>query len=478
MNRYFIQGEGRRDFPKRSYAKLDQIEPPNIDDAPEIMFAFDAVDAEWSGFDRGQLLSLANDQQDQERLHRFWAQRFAPPYDRKPTGPDPFDELPIYRIEITLRREDPMAKVFLAARNQWLEIDLNSSLGQEVDVFGGLFMAPVPARLGHTPRRATSSESLERLFDMDGWPDATVQELEAALGSVTCDIGQLLMFDVGQGSATALMCQCGHLMMYFDVGCGVYRNAKTKPATISFCTHEPPVVILSHWDADHWAGATIDKRLLAMTWIAPRQSISSKHKAFGNDILKAGGRILIVPSTLPSITFGGAAQTLELRRCTGIDRNGSGLALIVEDHRSQMGWLLTGDAGYNFVPPPLPQNLSAVVVPHHGADMGSASIPPTSAHPAYARLLYSFGPGNAHGSTSVSHPTAAAVAAHAAAGWPTGAWSPPPPATTPAGRPVLATASHNSTHQGGIAVGWSTPPYSLLSGHAATCPDVMLVLQS
>lgn len=475
MNRYFIPGEGRRDFPRRSYAKLDQIEPPNQAEAKDILFAFDAIDAEWPGFREG-LLSLEPGPHAEANLHRFWAQRFAPPDKREIEGPDPFDELPIYRIEITLGRHDTVAENLLGAGDQWFEMELDTQGELEVDVFGGLFMAPVPARLAHLPRPAVPAAALTRLFDMDNWPDATEDELVAAL-EIGCRMEQLIMFDIGQGSATALVCRCGQPVTYFDVGCGVYRNAKTKPSQISFCTHESPRVILSHWDADHWAAATLDRRLLGMIWIAPRQSISNKHKAFGNDILKAGGRLLIVPPTLSPLRWGTAGQTLELRRCTGTDRNSSGLALVVEDHTSQRGWLLTGDAAYNFVPGALPLDLAAVVVPHHGADMGPASIPP-SAGPGYARLLYSFGPDNAHGRTSVRHPTTAAISAHGAAGWPHGAWAPPPPAMKPAGQPVLATASHLTTHERGIAVGWSGPPFPTLFGHAASCPDVMPVVQS
>jgi hypothetical protein len=475
MNQYFIPGEGRRDYPRRSYAKLDQIEPPNQVEAKDILFAFDAIDAEWPGF-RDGLLMLQPGPGTEAKLRRFWDLRFAPPSSRKIDGNDPFDELPIYRIEITLGRVNPLAEILLGAGDQWFEISLDTKGDLEVDVFGGLFMSPVPARLAHLPRPAKPAASLTRLFDMEDWPDATEDELVTAL-QIGCRMEQLIMFDVGQGSATALVCQCGMPVTYFDVGCGVYRNTKTRPSRISFCTHEPPRVILSHWDADHWAAATLDRRLLGMTWIVPRQSISAKHKAFGNDILKTGGRILIVPPTLSPLKWGAAGQTLELRRCTGIDRNSSGLALVVDDYASQRGWLLTGDAAYNFVPGPLPHDLAAVVVPHHGADMGAVSIPP-SAGPGYARLLYSFGPDNAHGRTGVRHPTIAAITAHSVAGWPHRGWALPPPAMNPPGLPVLATASHLTRHEQGIAVGWSRPPSPTLCGHAATCPDLLPVVQS
>jgi hypothetical protein len=57
MNRYFIPEEGRRDFPRRSFARIDQIEPINPESAEKNTFSFDAVDADWKGLEPGSLLS-------------------------------------------------------------------------------------------------------------------------------------------------------------------------------------------------------------------------------------------------------------------------------------------------------------------------------------------------------------------------------------------------------------------------------------
>ena len=187
---------------------------------------------------------------------------------------------------------------------------------------------------------------------------------------------------------------------------------------------------------------------------------------------------MIVPPSTTSLGWAGQDQNFELRRCVGTDRNGSGLALIVEDRRSQRGWLLPGDAGYNYIPGPIPADLAAVIVPHHGADMGTASVPPQNSGNSYSRLLYSFGPGNAHGRSAVRHPTQAAVNAHIGAGWAHGGWSPPPPGVNPAGQPVLATASHPTTHEHGIAVGWGGAPAPPLQIHAGGCGKMMPIIQT
>jgi len=366
--------------------------------------------------------------------------------------------------------------MLLAAGDQWFEIELDNKGARPVDVFGGMFTESVEAYLNNIRPSKSRSLELTRLFGMADWPDATEGDLLSAL-TTNCSIEMMAVYDVGQGSSNALICQCGQLVTYFDTGCGVYRNHKTRPSKITFCTHEPPRVILSHWDADHWAAAKLDSRLLRLTWIVPRQSISGVHVTFANQILKSGGRILVVPPSLTTLQWREGKQTLEIRRCTGIDRNGSGLALIVEDSQSKRGWLMTGDAAYSFVPGPLPTNLVAIVVPHHGADMGRINTPPGPST-NYHRLLYSFGPGNAHGRTSIRHPTPATVSAHLGAGWRHVGWYPPPPAIWRANPPVLATASHPASHEMGLIVGWSEPAVLRLSGHIAGCPDVMPIVQT
>jgi hypothetical protein len=192
------------------------------------------------------------------------------------------------------------------------------------------------------------------------------------------------------------------------------------------------------------------------------------------------------PSTL-SVSMA-AGQTLELRRCIGssTSRNGSGIAAIVEDSTSGSQWLLTGDAGYHEIGSH-PSSPVAIVVPHprqslrHAVyaallhfgletarDMGSKSIPPPRPA-AYGRLFYSFGPGNKHGrNPGVQHPTAAAMAAHAA--WNHGKWTGTIPGNSLAGHDVLATATHPATHLNGVAMGWSSAPTVPLNSFPCAVP--------
>lgn len=474
MNRFFDRNEYRRDFPRRAFVRLDDIEPIAPGPEDELTFVLDAIDADWEGFGEGGPFDLS-DPNLEHRIARYWRSRFGGDGDGE-EGPDGYEEVPIYQLELSL---SPGQKFFdLMPRNEelWLSIELSDIASETpINVYGGLFGEPVRAYLHSAPSTAPSGP-LSTVFGMTTWPDASQADLIAAL-QPQCDLEALVCFDIGQGSASALVCQCGVPIYYFDTGCGSKRNAPTAPASIDFCTCFAPTVILSHWDTDHWAAAAGHAGLMAQTWVVPRQTISTSHTSFANSILKAGGNILIVANGAAALTWSSRHQDYDLQRATGTGRNGSGLVLIVTDRPSKRSWVLTGDAGYDLIAQTAPTDIAAMIVPHHGADMGSRSIPFRRSTNSYARLFYSFGPGNGHGPKTppVRHPVTAAVSAHQSQGWNHGSWTASTGGQSLAGGDVLATATHLSTHLDGGVAGWNGAPSTLR--HLSCCRNAMKVSQ-
>lgn len=459
MNRFFANtAELSFEPPRRALARFDQCEPtaPAEMDAPNALVAFEAVDFDWLEKASGAFNPNTREGQLEQSWRSHW-QRLKQPDQR---AGDPFAGLPIYRFELTVDRDDEIfheiEKYQVDPRWKLFE----SGGAYPVDVFGNLFTAPVtaPYRISNAPGEL--ERGLDILFGMQTWPDASAEEISQALGGAAI-ADYLAVYDVGQGSANALLDDGRLPRLYFDLGCGVYRNAHTSPKPLAYCWTKQPPVVLSHWDADHWAGALKDPNALPRSWVAPRQSIGPVHAAFASSIAQAGGRILLWGgSSFATVTVGSLARPIELSRCTGTGRNGSGLALTVEDKHTGQSWLATGDAGYHELLKPPAANLSAVVVPHHGADMGPRSVPPSPPSSlVYRRLLYSFGDGNRHGRTAVQHPTANAVGRHRAAGWLHGTWAgASPPGCSIATQDVRETAVHGIGHRGGAIVGWSSPP--------------------
>ena len=475
MNRFFLREEYRRGFPRRAYARLDDIEPIVPGPEDELTFVLDAVDADWNGFEVGGPFSLF-DPDLKQRIAAYWRGRFGRDGGDGQDGPDGYEQVPIYRLELSLSPGDDFFEKLPRDEERWISLELSDAKSDTpVDVYGGLFAPPTRAYLHAAPATAPS-DPLSTLFDMTTWPDASEADLIAALYP-RCELEALVCFDIGQGSASALICQCGKPIYYFDTGRGSGRNAPTAPATIDFCVCSSPTVILSHWDTDHWAGASGHAGLQACNWVVPRQTISTTHTAFANDVLKAGGKIHVVGNGASPLTWSRGQQDYDLQRATGTGRNGSGLVLIVTDHSFGRSWVLTGDAGYDLIAQSAPVDIAAMVVPHHGADMGANSFPFQRSLNGYARLFYSFGPGNGHGPKTppVRHPVAAAVAEHQNRNWNHGSWTTATAGHSVAGGDVLATATHMSTHLQGGAAGWNGPPTSL--GHLMICAHAMQVPQ-
>lgn len=206
------------------------------------------------------------------------------------------------------------------------------------------------------------------------------------------------VLDVGQGSANAIMESSGQALLYFDVGGGFGPNKKTYPTHLRFCQSLPnPLVILSHWDKDHWASENEFKH---NKWIAPfQQGLGPRHKALE---VKLGNRLMLWPQHGPvSIKIG----DIELRRARGKNRNNSGLQLLLRSHGKTIA--LTGDAQYSSLK--LPRRLDALTIPHHGgARVGS----PPKARSCGSIASISYGTNNTY-----RHPNQGTTQSHQHAGF-------------------------------------------------------------
>jgi hypothetical protein len=463
-----MEGRGWEGFPRRAYGRLDRTEPLDPTEAQEAVFAFDSVDANWPGFSPGGKFDLT---QERPSLAEFWYKRFE---DGRLSG-SIFDDVPIFWIEITARPQDRVwgtLQAFWAKpeKHDWVELTLDRIGSYPVDVYGGLFAAAAEAHLvALRDVEWQTQTALSATFDVGTWPDAKQNDMEAIFSQLrTLDI--LVAYDVGQGNAVGLLDAGENVRLFFDLGGGVYANKMTRPNPLRFCWRKGAPIVLSHWDTDHWSGEASDPGAAGRTWVAPRQTnLGPTHHAFAARILGGGGRLLIwggPPGGSFHVTTP-VGQKLTFCRGTGHSRNGSGIVCFVENG-SGCSWLLPGDAGYDEIPLAFPPSIEAIVVPHHGADMGSRSASCLPKRPSgYGKLLYSFGPGNKHGRSRISHPTAAAVAAHTNGNWQHGNWPAATPGRTRAQADVLATANNPDPtatpplpggHLGGESAGWSGPP--------------------
>ncbi len=357
---------------------VDQRDPPDGEPDGERTILIDCVDADWFD-DAGQDIGWFGDPANVPEVDRHLSVVEA--HFPGPSGPGP-----------------PEAET---PEGQWLALEFGE--GQTVLHYLNLFAAPLPRGVSRWDLVSPPiEERLDRATGLHDLPDASGSELEDAVAGVA-DIEAVAVYDVGHGNCNALI-HGGRPSMYFDLGGGVLRNAKTFPAALSrFCMGSSPPIVLSHWDFDHWSAGQRDPRVLDRTWIVPRQKMGASHTAFLGRILLRGN-VIVWPAGLAAVTSG----PLTIERCIGppSSRNDSGLAVVVgKDDGSLM--LLPGDCSYDRIPSSSSMFLS-VVVPHHGGRTRSKSIASSDGR-SFGRCVYSIGAGNTY-----HHPFAAVEAAHRA----------------------------------------------------------------
>lgn len=380
----------------------------------------------------------------------------------------PYENAVIFRAEVetTVIKEGfkNLEALEFSYENKWFNISiLKKGKGAgDSKLYTNLFKAPIDAKLMITKIKPAHQKKLNAEFSLDTANIISPSQLAQELTHRVCSADYLAVYDVGQGNANALISSFNEKcpVVYFDMGCGIGAHVSTAPLDLKFCTCNKPLIILSHWDQDHWAGALhIKSQALPLTWVVPRQQLDGVHKSFAHEIISAGGKLLVLDMTKDNVESSllSNKQIVRFSLGVGTSRNNSGIILAVENNDLQFpsSWLLTGDCAYNYFPksfqysPPV-----AVVAPHHGGVTRVSTIAPSPAiHNGYNRLIYSYGPDNKFSTTQ--HPTHSSVYIHRVAGWNVGTWTTAPGMSAKTGD-ILATSKHSPLpfERGGVLVGW------------------------
>lgn len=496
INRHFtLRGNDfLGDPPKRLYARLDDVQLPGPQ-ATKVRLAFDAVDADWLN-EQGHTDPLF-DFSNLADLEKAWEDQWDA--SKKVAGSSPFGTMPLYRLEVECSWgagviEGKFLSDFVDSGNPdtglakqestWFEFDVlphHSAEFTQANLYPGLFVPPMAAWVRGKVTSPVAGKALSSIFDFSHV--AALLTSGFSLGGAVADL--LGVYDVGQGSASALLDDKGRATLFYDLGCGVYANHSTAPASLSFCccVSPDPMVLLSHWDVDHWAGAYWAASAsgpfpaLSKTWIAPDQKPGPVHTAFAYDIFRFGSLYLWRGGVIAPVPMGTrTGRRAHLALGSGTTKNYSGIVLGVEDSSpASSSLVLTGDCDYRYfwaamtVPSPV-----ALIAPHHGADLTATSTPPPPSPGSYRRIVYSFGPNNTH--SGVRHPTAGGMNPHISAGWDHGTWPsdpPPGPGSSIPGADALATCVHGSTVRDSIVVGWTLPSTPLHNCGGTRCTTTL-----
>lgn len=357
--------------PRPVYARVDQIEPvDDADDAPSLVL-LDCIDADWLDDNtyRGSHLADAGFEEADR-----WVSVIAVSSDRLDGGAKDGGELA-----------------------EWYRLELGEPDGGTVaEQFHNLFQDPTERGvIDVRPVTPGESEMLSALAGWRGIEETPRPDIEKLLDRIE-PVDAVAIYDVGQGAATALL-SCGVPRLYFDFGGSAIGNWRSFPESLQrFCMTANPLMVLSHWDWDHWSSALRDLRALQRPWILPVQDgagdLGAVHARFLAMLTANGADIHWWHDGTPDIVSPLTGVTIFQARGPRKSRNESGLALwVAQDGRTV---LLPGDASLEFACPGA-SSLGYLMVPHHGGKSRLRTVPsPSDRRRSY--LVYSYGIGNSY----------------------------------------------------------------------------------
>lgn len=377
--------------PARLYARLDDL--VELVKASGWEFLFGGVDADW--FDRQPALAALR---GRPRLSMI-------------------DVMPTYYLEFDSGFGDPLQVLpWSTAKSlwdDWVEIVLRDGTGARL--YRNLYAEAEPiAIVDIKPVSDQLSDELDAVHDLSDW-EGTDEAVQSTLSKLAAhSIESLAVYDVGQGAANSGSPSSNKPAFYFDFGGGVRSHTGTRPhATPDLCLCADPLIILSHWDSDHWSSGPLVTTSLTLDWIAPFQSVTTPHLTFAASITSAGGTLL-VSKAAPGTRL--SAGQVHLDRAGGSSRNDGGFVMSVDPPGAGDPFFFPGDADYQHTPTK-PATCAGITATHHGADWRSTTAPSAASGRGADRVVFSygiFGPGRTN---SYGHPTSRSTTDHAGAGF-------------------------------------------------------------
>jgi beta-lactamase superfamily II metal-dependent hydrolase len=198
------------------------------------------------------------------------------------------------------------------------------------------------------------------------------------LGAQVAAVSGVRVYDVGQGDSIAVLDELGRPCLQVDYG-GRFANpfGHHNPVASSMPAANLGLVMLTHWDEDHWCSAKMNTDTWTLPWLVPRQRTSPRAAMFSAQLAD----VQCIPEGDAGVTQrfslprkGGEVFFTKIRARPPVnvyeDCNETGVAFaIVKDGQAI---LLPGDAPFDDVPmfDVLRESglmLRGVVAFHHGS---------------------------------------------------------------------------------------------------------------
>jgi len=355
-----------------------------------------------------------------ECIDTSWLNSFAPS-ENNPIWSEFFQAAPLSVLELTSYKLPLFPEGSKPGDIAWFEFGYEPASSSETDarIYTNLFSDGAAVKISFHESRSiewaeggvirAAAQALAKDNSYRNHPYALKRRLEQISTA-----GGVAFYDVGQGVCQAAIDDELHIpQLYVDFGGGVLANKKTFPDGFSgFCFTREPMIILSHWDWDHWSSAQRWPEALDALWLTPPVPLKPIQLAFAAELYERGS-LRIWDATWPGAITAGAVT---IERCTGQTANDSGLAVTLRQRRnSSKNCLLPGDADYACIPSVADgKSFSVLCMTHHGGRLHSPTYPKAKRS---AVSVLSAGPRNTY-----RHPLFDTVATHLEHGWdlPTG----------------------------------------------------------
>ncbi|WP_129590246.1 hypothetical protein [Roseovarius nitratireducens] len=179
--------------------------------------------------------------------------------------------------------------------------------------------------------------------------------------------------DVGHANFISVQYASGEPIVHFDVGWPLGFNAKTCPPSDPNIIFSE-VVVLSHWDWDHFHGFHRWPDLQKKIWVAPVQDLGANSQVIADELHNSGRLLSIGPQSrwagivfnFGSIRIADCDPTVVKGKSKA--RNNSGISMTVT-LSSGRRVLMPGDADYSGINWQYVPKLHHLVAPHHGASV-------------------------------------------------------------------------------------------------------------
>lgn len=329
-----------------------------------------------------------------------------------------FEEFNPFLFSINLSKD--YFEFFQPARfkSKWYELIVtDKKTGLKASVYTDRYVVDEPiferyvARIKQLSTAAPASKKLDKYFSWKDFKFSNTNQILSAVNENLADEFYLNVYNVGQGSLTALVDINNIPILYYDLGGGFAWNkfTYTDAQTLQLCFSQTNTIIISHWDNDHLETAKRYLRksanaFLGFTWIAPEQNISPSYFKLAAK-LNSTGNLIIWPKNLRGYI---SCWLGKIIKCNGPDKNNSGLALELETATGRI--LNPADAAYTHIPYTKTKKYKGLVATHHGANfpVNNSPVPLCVGR----NIAYSYGNANKYG-----HPKGDSLIAHTTGSW-------------------------------------------------------------